>query len=56
MNWGWFYRDPPLPPAGRGRLGTRLARGLLWAALAIFVMSVLIFAAFQCAPSPEIRF
>lgn len=48
MIWGWFYREPPLPPAERGRPWPRLVRGLLWALLAIFIISILAFATGQC--------
>jgi hypothetical protein len=55
MNqWPGTYRDPWLPPAGRGRVGTRLVRGLLWAAVLIAVISVLAFAATHIGlPAPS---
>ncbi len=55
MNWPWFYRDHSLPPAGRGRPGPRLVRGLLWALVAVFIISVLVLAAVQCIPDPVVR-
>ena len=54
MNqWPGTYREPWLPPVGRGRVGTRLVRGLLWALLLTFMISVLLFIAltvFRAAP------
>lgn len=47
MNWPWHERDI-LPPEGRGRPGQRLARGLLWAIVAIFVISILVFWLGRC--------
>ncbi len=43
MNWNWLYEQLPADLEKRGRPGPRLLRGVLWAALAIFVMSVLTF-------------
>jgi len=50
MNWRWEDWPALLPLRERGRPGPRLARGLLWALAAIFVLSILIFVTFQCAP------
>jgi hypothetical protein len=43
MNWDPFVREALQPLRGRGRPGPRLVRGLLWAVVAIFVISILAF-------------
>lgn len=43
MNWDPFVREALPPLAERGRIGPRLVRGILWAVVAIFVISILAF-------------
>ena len=43
MRWEPFYEDMLAPYRERGRPWPRLVRGLLWALLAIIVLSILAF-------------
>lgn len=56
MNWDPFVRDALQPLAERGRPGPRLVRGLLWALVAIFVISILAFWLGQSMMPGPIRF
>lgn len=54
MNqWPETYRDPWLPPAERGRVGTRLVRGLLWSVLLLVVILALL-ALYQYVTLPSL--
>ena len=52
VNYPWSYRDLP-SAAGHGRPKDRLLRGLLLAALIIFLLSVAVFALVQLMPEPN---
>ena len=50
MRWEPFYEDMLAPYRERGRPWPRLVRGLLWALLAIIVLSILAFSLGVLAP------
>jgi hypothetical protein len=52
MNWNLIELETHVRAQERGRPGPRLARGVLWAAFAVFLISVLAFAFGQVAPEP----